>query len=100
MTTYSWSTATSGDWGSGALWTPAGPPNATTADATIGVSGTYTVTIGSTEGFSVDSLTMSDPGATLQLLGSLTLGGVTAKLNLDAGTVVTKGVISGGTMEG
>ena len=98
MTAYSWKTATSGDWATAGLWTPSGPPNAVTADTTIGVSGTYTVTIAATEGFSVDSLTMSDASATLQLLGTLTLGGATATLNLNSGTVVANGVISGGTV--
>jgi hypothetical protein len=98
MTVYSWATAASGDWGTGTLWTPAGPPNALTADATIGVTGTYTVTVGATEAFSIDSLTISDAAASLDLLGTLTLGGATATLNLNAGTIVEDGLISGGTI--
>ncbi len=98
MTVYSWTSAISGDWGAGGLWTPAGPPNAITADATISIPGTYTVTIGATESFSVNSLAMSDSGVTLQLLGTLTLGGVTATLNLNAGTIVASGLIAGGTI--
>ena len=98
MSAYSWTSAATGDWGTADLWTPAGPPNAITADVTIGVSGTYAVTIGATESFSVDSVAMSDAGAALQLLGTLTLGGVEATLNLGAGTVVASGVISGGTV--
>ena len=54
MTAYSWNTATSGDWATAGLWTPSGPPNAVTADATIAVAGTYDVTIGATEAFSVE----------------------------------------------
>ena len=98
MTSYSWNTATSGNWATPGLWTPAGPPDAVTADATIAVAGTYDVTIGATEAFSVDSLTMSDANAALSLLGTLTLGGVTQTLNLDAGTIVASGLISGGTV--
>jgi fibronectin-binding autotransporter adhesin len=98
MTVYSWANAASGDWGTGTLWTPQGPPNALTADATIGVTGTYTVTIGATEAFSVDSLTMTDAAASLDLLGTLTLGGATATLDLDAGTITEDGLISGGTI--
>ena len=98
MTVYSWATAASGDWATGTLWTPEGPPNALTADATIGVTGTYTVTIGAAEAFSVNSLTISDAAASLDLLGTLALGGTTATLNLNAGTIIEDGVISGGTI--
>ena len=76
MATYGWKSAVNGDWATAADWSPAGPPNAATADATIAVDGAYTVTIATAESFLVDSLTFAPTGAAvLALNGKLTVGG-------------------------
>jgi hypothetical protein len=98
VTTYSWRTAASGLWSAATGWSPSGPPNATTADAVIGLAGTYVVTVQATDSFTVDSVTVSASGATLSLLGTVTLGGTLATLAVQAGTVLASGAIKGGTV--
>ena len=74
MTTFSWLNAVNGDWGIGADWSPTGPANSATADATIAVAGSYIVTIATGESFLVDSLTFNPgSGGTLALNGTLKL---------------------------
>jgi hypothetical protein len=70
---FTWTTAISGDWGTGADWTPAGPPDAATANAVIDAIGSYTVTISSGESFVANALTLAAAGATLSAAGTLTL---------------------------
>ncbi len=96
---FSWKSAVSADWATAADWTPAGPPNAANADATIAVTGAYTVTIGAAESFVVDSLTF-DPATSgvLALNGKLTLGGTLAAMNMSSGTVNLAGTIAGGAL--
>ena len=95
---FGWKNAVSGDWATAAGWTPAGPPNAANADATIAVAGAYTVTIAAAESFLVDSLTFAPTGAAvLALNGTLTLGGAQAAMTESSGTVKLAGTIAGGT---
>jgi hypothetical protein len=68
MTTYTWANPVSGDWNTGTLWTPGVVPNiGTLAPAPVDVvidataTGTpYIVTIGTTESFTINSLTLND----------------------------------------
>jgi hypothetical protein len=96
MTTYTWKSAVSADWSVAADWTPAGPPNAATADVGIAATGGYTVTIASGESFLVDSLSFAPPSASLLLSGTLSLGGTQAAMAVGSGTVK----LAGGTIVG
>jgi hypothetical protein len=62
MTAYSW-TGVSGDWDVAANWSPSGGPPTLTDTATIGGTGTYTVTVDTDD--VAKSLTLSDPNATV-----------------------------------
>src|SRR5208283_1941139 len=87
MTGYSWTTGISADWNTVGDWTPETVPNDPTADVTIDPAatlGAYTVTIGSGDSVTVDSLTMN---GTNDLLGSYFLPYTAAELELD-GTLV------------
>ena len=86
MTDYSWVNGVSGDWSDSGVWDN-GEPSDPSAVVTIGVSGTYTVTINSSEGFAVDSVSLSNAGTTLAVAGTLSLAG---------GFDITAGAITGG----
>ncbi len=96
MTTYSWKTAADADWATAGAWTPSGPPNATTADAVIGIAGTYGVTVQNGTTFSVNSLKLASAGASLTVGGTLKFAGAKT-LTISAGTM---NVGSGGTVQG
>ena len=94
MTTHSWTTAFSADWSADANWSPTGAPNAFTDDAVIAASGTYTVSIAAGEAVQANTVSVTSSGATLSVLGSLTLG---STLSVQSGLVAVGGVLSGGT---
>src|ERR1700722_20062175 len=82
MASYTFATATSGDWNTGTLWTggtaPSLVPNAIDATATIDATGTqYVVKIASTESITLAGLTLGSVanGGTLEMDGTLTLTG-------------------------
>ncbi len=87
MPSYSWSTATSGDWATATNWTPNGVPGALGGDtATINATGpSYTITYDETKE-SVNSLTINSAAATLvfNASDSLTSFGTTT---FKAGTI-------------
>jgi filamentous hemagglutinin len=97
MTTYSWINPTSGIWGSAANW-DVGIPNSATADAVIGASGTYTVSISAGQAFTVDSLLLDDAGASVAVGGTLAFGGSEAALDLLDGSLLLSGVIQGASV--
>ncbi len=82
----SWKSATNGDWSQAADWTSNAVPDAT-SDVTIAVPGSYTVTVSSAE--AAHSLTLNDPGATLQIGAALTVGatftGTSGFVTIEAG---------------
>ena len=82
---FHWATPVSGDWATGADWTGAVAPGAT-SNATIDAAGAYTVTISAPAG--ALSLTLNDAGAVVQDVGGLTVGGA---LNVTAGTLAIGG---------
>ena len=93
MTAYTWIGGT-GDWNVAADWSPSGPPTATDS-ATISEAGpAYAVTIDSAD--VAQSLTQNSSSATVDDVGSLTLGGT---FTLSAGTFILGqgGTLSGGT---
>jgi filamentous hemagglutinin len=97
----SWAAPTSGNWIDGSKWT-AGMPNnagASTYDAIIAATGSpYTVTLNAPSStFTVNSLTLSSPAATLDhSSGTLTVNGA---MNISAGTYnLNGGVFSSGTI--
>ena len=98
MTAYAWKTNVSAQWATAGDWSPSGPPNASTADATIAASGVYTVTIGAGDSYLVNSLTFDPASATLTVNGTLTLGGTLAAMTESSGTVNIYGTIAGGTL--
>jgi hypothetical protein len=99
MTTSDWIGA-SGDWSNASDWTN-GVPNDSSAVADLGGTNFYTVTIagplegGSTEGFTVGTLNITDPNAALKVDGTLT---VASAINISAGTLAIAGTIVGGTI--
>ena len=97
MATFQWITNSGiGDWSVASNWSSASVPGALDS-ATIGVSGTVTVTVNSAQ--SVGSLTLADANATVALNNGLTLG---STLNLTAGKfdLNSGGTIVGGTITG
>ena len=100
MTTYTWKHSVAGHWDTAGDWTPAGPPNADTADALIDGTNGYVV-IGGGEAFTANQVTLDAARATLKLAsgGSLTLAGTDAALVLNAGTFNLAGLLQGGTVE-
>jgi fibronectin-binding autotransporter adhesin len=95
MTTSNWNVSASGDWSDASDWS-GGVPNSSSDDAVIAQSGTYTVTIGSGESFTVGSITLNDANATLKIGGKLDLANT---LTLTAGTLNLTGTIDGGTID-
>ena len=79
--TISWNAGTSGLWNTAANWSPAQVPGAAD-DAAIAAAGNYLVLANGS--VAVNSLTLNDAGAELQVAGSMTLG---AALALDVGTI-------------
>jgi fibronectin-binding autotransporter adhesin len=99
MTEYVWGSET-GTWGTPNYWTPAGPPNASTAQAVIDTAGTYTVTVGAGDTYQLDTLVLDDANATLAVDGTLDFDGTARTIALEAGTLTLQGgVIEGATIE-
>ncbi len=96
MGSYSWNGG-SGGWGTIANWS-GGIPNSSTADATIVTSGTYTVTIESGKTYTVDSVTLNNGNAILDVVGTLDLAGTLGLIDVYSGTLELAGAISGGTV--
>jgi hypothetical protein len=97
MTSYSWNGG-SGGWGTISNWS-GGIPNSATADATIAAAGTYTVTVENAKTYTVDSVTLNDATAILDVAGTLDLAGSLALMNIDSGTLELAGLVSGGTID-
>jgi hypothetical protein len=98
MTSSIWNTGTSGGWGTIGNWS-GGIPNSTTAEATIAAAGTYTVTIETGKTYTVDTVTLNDGSAILDIVGTLNLAGSLAVMNISSGTLALAGVVSGGTVD-
>ncbi len=84
MAAIGWKSAVSGSWTLGSNWDSGAVP-AGGDDVTIGIAGTYTVTL--TASISVNSITLSDPKATLSIANS---GGT----ETIAGTVSNAGTLN------
>jgi hypothetical protein len=95
---FSWVSHVDDDWNVAGDWDN-GVPSDDTAVVTIAASGTYTVTINSSEGFGVDSVTLNNAGTTLAVAGTLSLG---SGFNIVKGTITGAGFlsISGGSIGG
>ncbi len=89
MPTTSWNASNSDNWSNSADWSN-GTPNSTDVDADISIAGTYTVDIANGDSFTVNTLTLNDAGATLQVDGTLV---VTTSLSLTAGTLDLTGTM-------
>ena len=96
MTAISWKSGISGAWGNAADWSGGVVPGAGDS-VTINAAGTYTVTIGAGLSYSVGTLSLNAAGATLDDLGTLTLG---STFTVSAGNFIldTGGMLSGGTL--
>ena len=99
MTKVSWKTGASGDWGDGSNWSGGVVPDTTATDVGIVAPGTYTVTIASAESFEVGSITLDSAFATLNVAGTLSLGGSLDSIFVEAGTLAVEGEITGGTID-
>jgi phage baseplate assembly protein gpV len=93
MASYTWN-GVSGFWNLASYWTPSGVPTASDS-ATINGSTTTTITVDTAD--VADSLTLSNPNATLTLNddGSLTIGGT---LTMSNGSLNDAGVLSVGAL--
>ena len=80
MPTYTWTDGASADWGTAADWSGGVVPDGK-SNATIGGTGTETVTVADSE--MVNLLTLSDANATLEVSGILTVGGLQARQAID-----------------
>jgi len=118
MASISWTTGTTGLWKQATQWTPNTVPNLATDDVTIdapATGGAYTVTIGTGESYTVNSLTMnasnnlaganSNPydAASLEVDGTLTFnpmspgdfgGSLQTFVGMNNGTIVNAGTIN------
>lgn len=86
MTTFTWTSALSGQWSSSGNWTPSGPPTGAGNDALINASGAaYTVSY-NVPSLTISSLTINSANATLSFVSgdALTLDG---SLTITAGTL-------------
>ena len=88
----------SGGWGTLANWT-GGIPNAASADAQIAAGGSYVVTVESGDTYTIDSVSVTDGGALLNVAGTLNLSGTQALANIAAGTLELAGAITGGAVD-
>jgi hypothetical protein len=114
MTTFTWTTSTTGDWAIATNWSPAAVPDANTAVAILpGVTsaGAYTVTIAAGESEIINAITLGDLtgghfGPTLDVAGTLTFAGAGPSMAFLSGTMqidiggVLAGVGSLGTTQG
>ncbi len=100
VTSYNWTTGTSGDWGVAGNWTatPSGYPDASDAIVTIGAAGSYTVTISGGESYIADTVTLDDSGAVLNVAGTLDLAGASPALTVTSGAFALYGELIGGTV--
>jgi hypothetical protein len=100
MSNYNWKSGVSGDWGTTSDWVQGTVANSTTANVTISSSSAIEVTIGATERFLADSVTLDSVGVTLGVAGMLNLGGSKDQLLINAGTVSvgSTGTIANGTI--
>ncbi len=96
MTTETWNGG-SGAWGSPGNWT-GGVPDSGAAQATIAAGGVYTVSLAAGTSYTVSELLVDDATATLDLAGTLALGGAFAQLDLAAGAMILAGTLAGGTL--
>ncbi len=93
MAAVSWKRAVSANWTVAADWSSGAVPTAA-SDVTIGVAGSYTVSL--TTAAAVNSITVSDFGATLAIAAPGTTEAVTKTLS-NSGTVEIDGTGTGGT---
>ncbi len=99
QTNASWAQSISGDWTAAANWAGGVVPGmsgtaASSDTASLSASGAYTVTVGATSAWSIGSVSISQPGATL-LVGSSGLA-VSGSVTLNAGTLMLGGMLTGG----
>jgi hypothetical protein len=94
MTAVAWKSSVTGDWSGKTNWTGGKVPGAAD-DVTVGVAGTYTVTIDGDQ--SAHSPTINRASATVSDTGTLTLG---TTLAVTAGTfALNSGTVEGGTLQ-
>lgn len=91
-TSNSWTNTSGGLWGGAGNWS-GGVPTSSSA-VTISAAGTYTVTIAAATQAAAASVLINDAGATLDDLGTLTIG---SGLTVTAGTFILD---NGGTLQG
>ena len=111
MATFTWISSTSGDWAAPGAWS-GGVPDASDADVTIAAPGSYTIALAANASFTLATLRLAAPGATLAIAGTLNAGGALvlrsgrfqlAGGTLRGGTIVSAGatvLMPGGTLDG
>ena len=101
MSAFRWVVLSSQDWSTPSGWDTGSVPDADTDDAFITTAGSYDVQIGAGESIIVDAVELNAVGATLEVQGTLTLGGTSDTLGLAAGTLLlgAGGVVAAGTID-
>ena len=97
MTSYTWTSGKKGSWGTAADWAGGTVANSATADVTIAGTGSN-VTIGSSNSYTVDSLTLDSGAPQLTIAGTLDFAGATNQLSLQSGLLDITGTLIGATI--
>ena len=96
MTSYSWLSATSGNWSTGSDWSPGGGPPTSSDTATIAATGSaYTLSVNSAD--AAAALTLSSANASLSIYGTAGALSVGGAFTMSAGVlnVATASIASG-----
>jgi hypothetical protein len=98
--TFSWLTGLSGDWAAASNWDQDAVPDSTAANVTIAatpIATSYTVTIAPADNEIVNAITLGNPGATLEVGGTLTFAGANANMAFLAGVmqIDSTGMVAG-----
>ena len=104
MATFTWTSATSGDWNTAGNWTPATVPDSSSASVLINNAGSYTITIAAGATNVVSDISIAATGPTLEVDGTLDFTGGTGNVIEPQGTAATMlvnggAVINGGTID-
>ena len=73
VATFTWKTATSGDWSTASDWTPSGPPDSESLAIVAAAGSQYILTVSSAENVTAGDLVVDSTSATVDVAGTLTV---------------------------